>query len=32
VLWAGGYGVLSGRVSFGGFMMFNIYMGGLVWP
>ncbi len=32
VLWAGGYGVLSGRISLGGFVMFNLYMGSLVWP
>jgi ATP-binding cassette subfamily B protein len=32
VLWAGGYGVLSGRISLGGFVMFNLYMGALVWP
>jgi ATP-binding cassette subfamily B protein len=32
VLWAGGYGVLSGRITLGGFVMFNLYMGSLVWP
>ena len=32
VLWAGGYGVLSGKISLGGFVMFNMYMGFLVWP
>ncbi|HXN46502.1 MAG TPA: ABC transporter ATP-binding protein [Bryobacteraceae bacterium] len=32
VLWAGGYGVLSGKISLGGFVMFNLYMGFLVWP
>jgi ATP-binding cassette subfamily B multidrug efflux pump len=32
VLWAGGYQVLSGRISLGGFVMFNTYMGMLVWP
>jgi ATP-binding cassette subfamily B multidrug efflux pump len=32
VLWAGGYRVLSGRLSIGSFVMFNTYMGMLVWP
>ncbi len=32
VLWAGGYGVLSGKISLGGFVMFNLYMNTLVWP
>jgi ATP-binding cassette subfamily B protein len=32
VLWAGGYQVLRGRISLGGFVMFNTYMGMLVWP
>jgi len=32
VLWAGGYQVLLGRISLGGFVMFNTYMGMLVWP
>jgi ATP-binding cassette subfamily B multidrug efflux pump len=32
VLWAGGYGVLSGRITLGSFVMFNTYMGILVWP
>src|SRR5580693_5270269 len=32
VLWAGGYRVLSGKLSLGGFVMFNTYMGMLVWP
>jgi ATP-binding cassette subfamily B protein len=32
VLWAGGYQVLQGRISLGGFVMFNTYMGLLVWP
>ena len=32
VLWAGGYQVLRGRISIGGFVMFNTYMGMLVWP
>lgn len=32
VLWAGGYQVLKGRLSIGSFVMFNTYMGMLVWP
>jgi ATP-binding cassette, subfamily B, multidrug efflux pump len=32
VLWAGGYQVLHNRISLGGFVMFNTYMGVLVWP
>jgi ATP-binding cassette subfamily B multidrug efflux pump len=32
VLWAGGYRVLSGHISLGSFVMFNTYMGALVWP
>jgi ATP-binding cassette subfamily B protein len=32
VLWFGGYRVLSGRLSLGGFVMFNTFMGMLVWP
>jgi ATP-binding cassette subfamily B protein len=32
VLWAGGYQVLKGRLSLGGFVTFNTYMGMLVWP
>jgi len=32
VLWAGGYQVVLGRISLGGFVMFNTYMGMLVWP
>jgi len=32
VLWAGGYQVLENRISLGGFVMFNTYMGMLVWP
>ena len=32
VLWSGGYQVLRGRISLGGFVMFNTYMGTLVWP
>jgi ATP-binding cassette subfamily B multidrug efflux pump len=32
VLWVGGYQVLNGRLSIGSFVMFNTYMGMLVWP
>jgi ATP-binding cassette subfamily B protein len=32
VLWAGGRQVLHHRISMGGFVMFNTYMGMLVWP
>ncbi len=32
VLWAGGSRVLSGKISLGNFVMFNMYMGMLVWP
>jgi len=32
VLWAGGHQVLEGRISIGSFVMFNTYMGMLVWP
>ncbi len=32
VVWAGGLQVLAGRISIGGFIMFNTYMGMLVWP
>jgi ATP-binding cassette subfamily B protein len=32
VLWVGGYQVLQGRISIGSFVMFNTYMGMLVWP
>lgn len=32
VLWVGGYQVLQGRLSIGSFVMFNTYMGMLVWP
>ena len=32
VLWLGGYQVLKGRISIGSFVMFNTYMGMLVWP
>jgi len=32
VLWVGGEQVLRGRISLGAFVMFNTYMGMLVWP
>jgi ATP-binding cassette subfamily B protein len=32
VLWAGGVRLLSGSISIGDFVMFNTYMGMLVWP
>jgi len=32
VLWEGGSQVLQHRISMGGFVMFNTYMGMLVWP
>ena len=32
VLWAGGDRLLSGSISLGNFVMFNSYMGMLVWP
>ena len=32
VLWFGGEQVLAGRISIGSFVMFNTYMGILVWP
>ena len=32
VLWVGGYRLLSGRLSLGSFVMFNLYMGMMVWP
>jgi len=32
VLWAGGRQVLLGRITLGSFVMFNTYMGMLVWP
>jgi len=32
VLWYGGYQLLAHRISLGGFVMFNTYMGMLVWP
>ncbi|HMJ63451.1 MAG TPA: ABC transporter ATP-binding protein [Bryobacteraceae bacterium] len=32
VLWAGGRQLLQGHISLGSFVMFNIYMGMLIWP
>ncbi|MBZ5626002.1 MAG: ABC transporter ATP-binding protein/permease [Acidobacteriia bacterium] len=32
VLWVGGHQVLEGHLSIGGFVMFNAFMGTLVWP
>jgi ATP-binding cassette subfamily B protein len=32
VLWVGGYRLLAGKLSLGSFVMFNTYMGTLVWP
>ena len=32
VLWVGGYRLLAGRLSLGSFVMFNLYVGMLVWP
>lgn len=32
VLWAGGTRLLEGRISLGSFVMFNTYMGMLIWP
>ena len=32
VLWSGGNRVLNGQISLGSFVMFNTYMGMLVWP
>ncbi len=32
VLWVGGRQLLEGRISLGAFVMFNIYMGTLIWP
>jgi ATP-binding cassette subfamily B protein len=32
VLWVGGYRLLSGHITLGSFVMFNTYMGMLVWP
>ncbi|HEX8986088.1 MAG TPA: ABC transporter ATP-binding protein [Bryobacteraceae bacterium] len=32
VLWVGGYRLMAGHISLGSFVMFNTYMGMLVWP
>ncbi len=32
VLWAGGYRVLQGTLTLGSFVLFNTYMGMLIWP
>jgi ATP-binding cassette, subfamily B, multidrug efflux pump len=32
VLWAGGRQLLQGRITLGSFVMFNTYMGMLIWP
>src|SRR5581483_1590988 len=32
VLWAGGRQLIQGRISLGSFVMFNTYMGMLIWP
>ncbi len=32
VLWAGGARLLAGKISLGSFVMFNTYMGMLIWP
>ena len=32
VLWAGGQQLLMGKISLGSFVMFNTYMGMLIWP
>jgi ATP-binding cassette subfamily B multidrug efflux pump len=32
VLWVGGYRLLNGSISLGSFVMFNTFMGTLVWP
>jgi ATP-binding cassette subfamily B protein len=32
VLWGGGRQLLAGRISLGSFVMFNTYMGMLIWP
>jgi ATP-binding cassette, subfamily B, multidrug efflux pump len=32
VLWAGGRQLTQGRISLGSFVMFNMYMGMLIWP
>ncbi len=32
VMWSGGRQLLAGRITLGGFVMFNTYMGMLIWP
>jgi ATP-binding cassette, subfamily B, multidrug efflux pump len=32
VLWVGGYRLLAGKISLGSFVMFQTYMGMLIWP
>ncbi len=32
VLWAGGYRLLTGQITIGNFLMFNVFMGMLIWP
>jgi len=32
VLWFGGHRLLEGELSLGGFLMFNVYLGMLIWP
>ncbi len=32
VLWSGGHQLILGRISLGSFVMFNTYMGMLIWP
>jgi ATP-binding cassette subfamily B protein len=32
VLWAGGYRLVAGTLTIGGFVMFQFYMGMLIWP
>lgn len=32
VLWVGGYRMLTGNITLGSFVMFNTYMGMLIWP
>ena len=32
VLWFGGYRLLAGQITLGDFLMFNVYLGTLIWP
>ncbi len=32
VLWYGGYRLLQGQITLGAFLMFNVYLGMLIWP